>query len=156
MELTIALLVGAIVLGIAYNSMDIFNRLYHRYLRTNEINYQFILFDRMFKRDLDRAEVVFSAVSGLSLQTFDDKRIRYEWREDLVLRFRPGAEADSFHIRSEIQSLSFEEMDRAGLTDAVVDRIELVLYKENEVIDAVYRKPYAANIYINYKEHIDP
>ena len=156
MELTIAMLISAIVVSIAYNSMDIFNRLYHRYLKTNDANYQFVLFDRIFKRDLDRAEVVFSAVSGITLQNFDEKRIRYEWQEDMVLRYRPGVEADTFYIYSRLQSLTFGNADCMNRPEAVVDQIRVVMIKEQEIIDAVYHKPYGANIYINYKDKIDP
>lgn len=156
MELTIAMLVSAIVLSIAYNSMDIFNRLYHRYLRTNDANYQFVLFDRLFRRDLDKAEIVFSAVSGVVFQNFDEKRTRYEWQEDMVLRYRPGVEADTFYIHSRLESLTFGSTDCLNSPEAVVDRIGMVMMKEKEIITAVYQKPYGANIYINYSDKIDP
>ncbi len=156
MELTVAMLISAVVVSIAYNSMDIFNRLYHRYLRTNDANYQFVLFDRIFKRDLDKAEVVFSAISGITLQNFDEKRIRYEWQEDMVLRYRAGVEADTFYIHSRLQSLTFGSTDCLNRPEVVVDRIGIDMMKEKEMINAVYQKPYGANIYINYKDKIDP
>lgn len=147
-ELAIALLISAIVIGIAYNSMDIFHRLYARFLFNNEDNHQLMDFKRVFRNDLEKAEMLFRQGSSVLLFENDKHTISYEWFEDYILRQNISSSTDTFYVHSSIINSEFNGISASG-QELPIDKIYLEFYKSSESINFVFVKKYAADVYMN-------
>jgi type II secretory pathway component PulJ len=153
-ELAIALLISAIVIAIAYNSMDVFNRMYSRFLLKNDINHQLIVFDKIIKSDLQRSEVVLRKGNGISLHKSGSEWINYEWMESYILRHKRNINTDTFYVKSVFLQSGFNGLPREE-NNSVIDEIIIAIIKESESMEAIYFKPYGADVYMNYSENIN-
>jgi hypothetical protein len=152
-ELAIALLISAIVIGIAYNSMDVFERLYHRFQANNDRNYQLVVFNKIMKSDLDKADVIYKSGSGILLKINDEDWIKYEWYSDFVLRNKVQSGLDTFYLQSSVIQLYFNGQEQ-NIDNQVIDQIDIEITRKEEILNAIFAKKYGADIYINYAENI--
>lgn len=152
-ELAIALLISAIVIGVAYNSMDVFERLYHRFQANNDKNYQLVVFNKIIKSDLDKADVIYKNGSGILLKKKEVDWIIYEWYPDYILRNKIHSDSDTFYLQSLLSKVSFNNLEQ-HIDNQVIDQIEIEITKEKETLNAIFTKKYGADIYINYAENI--
>src|SRR5882724_100995 len=97
MEVTITMLISAIVIGITYTAFSIIARSYQSFDSNHKDMAVVLRLDELLQKDFNRAEIVMKDTDGIALK--DSSRIiRYRFNPDYVLRI--GIVADTFKVKS--------------------------------------------------------
>ncbi|WP_423147020.1 PulJ/GspJ family protein [Rubrolithibacter danxiaensis] len=149
LELTIAMLISAIVIGIAFSSYTILNKLYHVFNSKNKSITEFSLTNKILRKDFLQAKRIMKTESGI--QTIDDKGIvSYRFLKDYILRNQYDIRTDTLRLLNEYVVCSFENRE-ASIGD-IVDRLNFSTKIDNQVIMLDFIKEYSSEDLINLKE----
>lgn len=154
MEVTIAMLLSAIVIGLAYTIFSIVTRSYHSYQLKHEGMATVLRLDELLQRDFERAEIILKDADGIALKN-GSYLVKYHFNPDYVLR--TGIVTDTLKVKTDSVSLSFEgkiissqdndeEQNRA-------DQLEITVMFEKEKIPYYYHKIYSSENLINRKSN---
>lgn len=133
--------------------MDVFERMYHRFQANNDRNYQLVVFNKIIKSDLDKADVICKNGLGILLRKNNEDWIKYEWYPDFVLRNKIQSGSDTFYLQSSVSQLYFNRQEQ-HIENQVIDQINIEITRKEEILNAIFTKKYGADIYINYAENI--
>ncbi len=143
MEVTIAMLVSAILIAIVYTAFTIVSRSYNGFVYKNEEAARLAQLDLLLKRDFRRADLVTRTDSGIVIK--NDKDItRYLLEKNEIVRI--NGITDTFKVKTEHTLVLFEQqaVDLTSDQPARVDELDLDLFFQNEKITLRYYKPYSA------------
>ena len=149
MEITITMLLAAIVISITYTAYTIINGSYLVFTRKNNEMAQVVQLDRLLKKDFYKASSISRDYQKI-LFRMDSTDIIYEFRPDLVTRTQ--GITDTFKIQTEIINTSFESQPLPDLptTDqpGLLDDMEWKIILQKEKIPYHYHKQYSsANLF---------
>jgi len=162
MEVTIAMLIAAIVIGITYTAYTIISRTYGQFKKKNENMAVLARLDQLLRRDFDRADLITeSGHQVISIQRENQPNIRYEFLDSSIIR--NAAIADTFKVKSDHYQVLFEGLPKADAenTDANadsneeyrIDELSLIVNFQNETIPYHYHKKYSSENLINRITH---
>jgi hypothetical protein len=144
MEVTIAMLLTAIVIGITYTVYIMVAREYNAYVVKHEKLSTILQFDRNLRRDVLLSLSICPADSGIRFIKNRDT-VFYEIKHDYIVR--NSLKKDTFKMDVSILNLRFEGADvstTAGNDTTLVDEINLNIRLENTPVIYTYRKQYSS------------
>lgn len=145
MEVTVTMMVAAILMGITYTTYSIVSRSYLSFNTKNKDMAELELLDRLLKRDFDRGEVILKETDGIIIKN-TDRMVTYEFSPDYITR--NSGITDTFKVKTEGLSTSFEgqPVDETGLSGEQnrLDDLSFNLIFQNEKIPYHYYKQYSS------------
>jgi hypothetical protein len=152
MEVTIAMLISAIVIGITYTIYTIVTKSYNSFNIKNENVAVVLRLDELLKKDFDHAEFILKTSNGISVQN-PSGNITYQFDPDFVVR--AGLITDTFKVKTDSLYTSFENnvIGETGTTDEqnTLDELGFSLILQNEKITYYYHKIYSSVNLFNRK-----
>jgi len=153
MEVTIAMLISAIVIGITYTVYSIISRSYNSFNTKNEEMAVVIRLDELLQKDFDRSECISKDTAGITFQTANNNLVKYKFDRDYVLRI--GLITDTFNVNPDTVNTFFETnaVDEIGerAEKNRVDELNLTLTSQNGKITYHYLKVYSSENLFNRK-----
>ncbi|HEY9000687.1 MAG TPA: prepilin-type N-terminal cleavage/methylation domain-containing protein [Mucilaginibacter sp.] len=151
MEVIVAMLIGALLVGLTYESYQIISKFYRTFHAKNEEMASLERLDGLLSKDFatsllikksDAQEVVF--------QRWQDS-VRYQFSTDYVLRV--STITDTFRFKSTIPVTTFEDMpvdiSPASAEAGRIDALSFDVTVENKLIPMRYHKTYSSVNLIN-------
>ncbi|MDP9080023.1 MAG: hypothetical protein M3O71_21565 [Bacteroidota bacterium] len=145
MEVTITMLVSAILIAITYTSYSIVTKSYNSFTGKNTDLAVLVSLDHLFTRDFEKANAIVKDSTGILLQR-DSNSIRYEFAPDFIIR--RAARIDTFKVQNQEVTTSFENIPLPGLrSDSVqniIDELDFTILYQKEKITYHYHKSYSS------------
>lgn len=145
MELTVAMLISAIVIGLMYSAYAIISKSYLSFVDRNSKTSTLAFLDRRLSRDIDKAEIIWRDSNTVTMRSNKDTVI-YRFQADRVIRQK--LLADTFKISTESFSTSFESVPVEGNTpdgeEKKIDDLQIVLLADGQKIPYHYHKSYSS------------
>jgi Tfp pilus assembly protein PilE len=145
LEVTITMLITALLIGITYTSYSIIVKSYHSFTAKNEEMAVLVTLDHLLKRDFGQAESIFKDQDGIVL-TSNDKTIKYEFKPDYMVR--TAARIDTFKVQTEGLNTTFESIPVNETQETEeenrIDEVAFILVYKNEKIPYHYHKSYSS------------
>jgi len=145
MELTIAMLISAIAIGLMYSAYAIISHSYRSFVDRNNNTGMLALLDQRLNRDIDKAEVIYRDSNTVTMSSHTDTVI-YRFRGDRVIRQQ--LLADTFKVNTENFMTSFEsvpvEGNPADGEEKKIDDLQIILLTEGQKIPYHYHKTYSS------------
>jgi hypothetical protein len=145
MEVTIAMLVSAILIGITYTAYSIINKSYISFSRKNEDMAVVVRLDELLKKDFARAEIILKDNDGISLNSAGHI-VKYQFDPDFTIR--TDIRTDTFKVKTTAINTSFEN---SAVTEQAtseeqnrLDDLQLILLFQDEKIPYHYHKEYSS------------
>ena len=149
-EVTIAMLISAIVIGITYAVFSIINQSYNSFNKKNEHMAVVLQLDKLLRRDFEHAELIIKDTSGIVFHG-SDKTVRYKFDTAYVVRI--GLITDTFKVKTDTVNTLFESktINETGASEEQnrLDQLDLFLVLQNEKITYHYHKIYSSANLIN-------
>ena len=145
MELTVAMLISALVIGITYTSYGIIVKYYSSFDNKDKEMAVLASLDHVLKRDFERAETVLKDTSGIVIKV-DSDVVKYEFAPDFIIR--RTTRADTFKVTVQNLDMTFEQNPVNELqTEAEQNRVDELTFSlryQNETIPYHYHKLYSS------------
>ncbi|AMR33710.1 hypothetical protein A0256_20875 [Mucilaginibacter sp. PAMC 26640] len=143
-EITITMILSAIVISITYTAFGIVSTSYHRYRDEQEGIAEVVQLDRLLKRDFTLSERVSSAADGEVTFTVKNLKVSYNFQPDYIIR--TSGITDTFKVASGNLSLNFEDQALRPQGDTIMlDELSFDLVYKNRSIPYIYHKRYSAD-----------
>jgi hypothetical protein len=150
MEVTIVMLVSAIVIAITYTAFSIVNRSLRAFNRQHQDMAIVLQLDRVLRIDIDRAELMLRDTDGVILKN-SSRTIKYQFVSDYVLR--KELSIDTFKVKIDSISTTFENkqvnVTEERQDESRVDELDVNIHLQNENIPYYYHKQYSSENLIN-------
>ena len=152
MEVTIAMLLSAIVIGLTYTVFSLVTRSYQSYQTKHRQMATLLSLDGLLRRDFDRVELILKDTDGIVLAN-KNNLIKYRFYPDYVLR--KGIATDTFRLKTDSIAMSFEgktiDSSGTGEEDSRLDELDMQVTLQKENIPYYYHKIYSSANLINRK-----
>ncbi|HZX59365.1 MAG TPA: prepilin-type N-terminal cleavage/methylation domain-containing protein [Mucilaginibacter sp.] len=149
-ELTVAMLISAIAIGITYTIFSIISRSYGSFNKKNEHMAEVSRLDELLRKDFERSELVLKDTSSIAFQSLN-KMVRYKFDTAYVVRI--GLITDTFKVRTDTVNTLFENeiVNEPALLKEQnrLDQLDLSIALQNEKITYHYHKIYSSTNLIN-------
>ena len=146
MEVTITMLIAAILMGITYTAFSIINKSYNSFNTKNKDMAELELLDELLRKDFDRAELIQKDQNRIILKRADLTLVKYEFNPDYIVR--TFGRIDTFKFKTEAFSTSFEgqQVNESGPSaeENRLDELDINLLFGNEKIPYHYYKQYSS------------
>ncbi len=154
MELTIAMLISAIAIGISYSIFLIVSHSYQSYLTKSAQVATAQRLDAVLQRDFDRGLLVSKDTSGIKIQ-YPSGQVIYKF--DTAFVVRKTATSDTFKVKTDSLRFSFEgkafsEYQTPGPQNRI-DQLDVTAFLEKQKITYHYHKIYSSANLINIDVH---
>ncbi len=145
MEISIVMLISAIVIGIAYTAFNIINQSYRSFQHKNENIAVLIRLDELLKKDFSRANTISKTTNGIFVKTGPDSVI-YEFERDFTVR--TSTIIDTFKLNVQDVVTTFETSPITAISPVTeqnrIDELNFSILFENEKIPYYYHKQYSS------------
>ena len=145
MEITVAMLVSAIVISITYSAYSIVSRSYIAYKTKNDRLAVLERLDELLKRDFSHADSILKTDNGILVMSKGDS-ISYELDTAFVVRM--STIIDTFKVKTAETVTSFENASITVISPDKgqnrIDDLDFTLLFENEKIPYHYHKDYSS------------
>jgi len=145
MELTVAMLISAIAIGLMYSAYAIISKSYLSFVDRNSKTSTLALLDRRLNRDIDKAEIICRDSNTVTMRSNKDTVI-YRFLADRVIRQK--LLADTFKISTESFITSFESVpvdgNQSNTGEKKIDDLQIVLLTDEQKIPYHYHKSYSS------------
>jgi prepilin-type N-terminal cleavage/methylation domain-containing protein len=145
MEVTVTMMIAAILMGITYTAYTIVNKSYLSFNTKNNDMAEVELLDQLLKRDFDQAGVIQKNTGGIVI-TNTGQTIQYVFTPDFITR--TSVITDTFKVKTDSLMTSFEgqPIDEAGSSEEQnrLDELSFTLIYQNENIPCHYHKQYSS------------
>jgi len=145
MEITIVMLISAIVIGIAYTAFNIINQSYQSFHQKNEHMADLVRLDELLRKDFDRAGVISKTTNGIIVKFATDS-INYDFEPDITVR--TSTIIDTFKLNVQDIVTNFELSPITAINSTAeqnrIDELEFSILFENEKIPYSYHKLYSS------------
>ncbi len=145
MEISIVMLISAIVIGIAYTAFNIINQSYRSFQHKNENIAVLIRLDELLRKDFSRANTISRTTNGIFVKTGPDSVI-YEFEPDFTVR--TSTIIDTFKLNVQDVVTTFETSPITAISPVTeqnrIDELNFSILFENEKIPYYYHKQYSS------------
>lgn len=145
LEITVTMMLAAIVIGIAYTAFSIVSKGYGSYNVKSREMATVLRLNELLAKDFKRADMVLKDTAGLSFQAINGV-VKYDFTNEYVLR--RAAIIDTFKLQIKDASFSFENMPVDSISDEEelnrVDALTFNLLFRDEKIPYHYYKQYSS------------
>jgi len=144
-EVTITMLISAIVIGITYSVYSIVSYSYSSFNSKNENMAVVLRLDELLRKDFDRSQCIVKDTSGITFQAAG-RLIKYKFDPDYILRI--DLITDTFKVKPDTANVFFEtkpinEIETSAEQNQI-DELNLTLTSQNEKITYHYHKVYSS------------
>jgi hypothetical protein len=150
LEVTITMLVAALLIGITYSAYSIIIKSYGAFNHKNQDMAVLVRLDEWLKKDIARADIVLKDTAGIAINS-RGRPVRYRFDPEFIIRTE--IKPDTFMIRTDSLVTSFEGLpvNAYGPTDEQnrLDELDLVILFQGEKIPYHYHKEYSSVNLIN-------
>lgn len=146
MEVAIAMVISGVVIAMAFSGVDMFARMFKAFKTTNEKNAETIVFNRIFRKEVEECEMLIKSESGIVIQD-DDGIIAYDFHDNYILRDRQNV-VDTFYLNTVNRKFSFRNVEQ-NIIGGLVDKVNLIKIEEDDETLIELIKDYGADVYIN-------
>ena len=145
-EVTVAMLLAGISILIALTAYQLVSRSYFRFDEKNQAMSEFLVVDRLLKKDIHEAFKIINTGEGIALET-QRGTVSYEFEHAYILRNQYGIRKDTFFIRTNAWSTMFENetVIITELADEII--IETEMMKRSSILH--YKKSYSIHELMN-------
>ncbi len=145
-EMTVVMLLSAIVISMAYFAFELLSRRYVKYKEQSEVFYKVTLLDQLLSRDFFVSDSIKS--EGEILKVYKaDITSDYHFGSKYVVRQFSG-QTDTFYFNVEKKELLYNQQLIAD-GNSMTDQLNLTLLLNGKVLEYNYIKHYSAAIRIN-------
>jgi hypothetical protein len=150
LEVTITMLVAALVIGITYSAYSIIIKAYGSFNHKNQDMAVLVRLDEWLKKDFAHADIVLKDTAGIVLNSADH-HIKYRFDPDFIVRFEIKSDTFKFKTDSLVTSFEAVPINEFGPTDEQnrLDDLDLIILFQDEKIPYHYHKQYSAANLIN-------
>jgi prepilin-type N-terminal cleavage/methylation domain-containing protein len=145
MEVTITMLIAAILIAVTYTSYSIVIRSHTSFTNKNNDMAVLISFDHLLKRDFEQAKTILKDSAGFSFRK-DTTLVRYEFSPDFIIR--KAARIDTFKIQCREVNPGFENASLLDLQSTtgqnLIDELGFIILFQDEKIAYHYHKTYSS------------
>ena len=145
MEITVAMLLAAIVIGITYAAYSIISQSYIAYHNKNEDMANLVRLDELLKKDFSHADTISKTESGIICK-IDTVSISYEYQPDYVVSH--SAIIDTFKLKTTEINTLFENQPIIEINNTTeqnrLDELDITVLFRNEKIPYYYHKQYSS------------
>lgn len=141
MELTIAMLISAISIGMAFYMFQYFQQLFLQQQKQRQERFSYSLFKHLLEQDIDRSVWLKTSESGLICEN-EFGNISYEFAPKFIVRNQNTVQKDTFLI----QTVNLDTTPRMQHlpSEELTDHIHLNIRFENKEHQFDYHKIYSA------------
>jgi len=155
LEMTVAMLIAAIVIGITYTAYSIVSKSYLNFKSRNEDMAVFARLDQLLRRDFERSESINSSGNKIQMYGLNSHIINYELASGYIIR--NAQNIDTFRVRSDHYQLFFqgkpqnnsEETDIKNDESNRIDEFSFVVTFRGDTSSYSYYKKYSSVNLIN-------
>lgn len=151
MEMSIAMLVSALVIGITYTAYTLVIRSYSVYKTKNDSTAQMVRLDELLKKDFNRSDMILLSDSSIVFRN-DSQHVVYAFKPGLMIR--SGGITDSFKFEHTPMIATFEKQSVIADTSdmrSLIDDIEFSINADKENFPYHYHKTYSSANLVKYK-----
>lgn len=147
MEVTITMLVAAIVISITYTAYEIVSKSFIGFKSKNEDMAVIANVDHLMKRDFERADIIAISNAGIALQQADKPTVYYEFANTYIVR--KSITTDTFKVNNREVKMLFEHQARGvsadtDIPDNTIDELSFVIDYQDEAIPCHFYKSYSS------------
>ncbi|HEY0056917.1 MAG TPA: hypothetical protein VGB63_16320 [Pedobacter sp.] len=140
-EVTVSMLLATISIVIAYTSYRVIGSSYREFDRKNKNMSEFVMTDKVLKKDIFNCGKLTRTPDGLSL-SFSGGIIQYHFYPDYILRNQYNLRTDTLFVRSsELVALFEHQIVSSG---AAADQVSFKAELNHRTIPLGYSKTYSA------------
>jgi len=154
MEVTVAMLIAALVIGMTYTAYSVVSRSYQSFHQKNDDIAELLQLDHLLKRDFAQADTILKTANGL---TFKNATHTIDYEIDSSLVIRTSAITDTFKVKVSGISTLFEEQPVTNNSDVTesnrIDELEFQVLFQDKIIPYHYYKTYSAATLIERNAH---
>jgi Tfp pilus assembly protein PilE len=153
MEITVTMLIAAIVIGITYSAFLIMSQSYNAYHKKSEVTALLVQLDQLLKKDFIHSDSIAKIQDGILFKTGTDS-IKYEFQPNVIVRI--STIIDTFKFKGQEINTLFENQPITEVSPLEqynrIDELSLVILLNDEKIPYHYYKLYSS---ANLIERID-
>jgi len=151
MEVTIAMLVTAIVIGITYTAYTIISKSFIDFKAKNEDIALLTRIDQVMKRDFDRAVMIEADNTGIEMINNNKLPVHYEITSTYIVR--KTITADTFKVQIQDIKVLFEKQEKNTMTESGnlskdesnrIDELSFTVNYKNDLIPFHFNKKYSS------------
>jgi hypothetical protein len=152
LEITITMIISAIVISITYTAFGIVSGAYSQYKTDQEGLLELTQLDGLLRKDCAMAKRITNGADGM-IFTGEDKRVVYVFSPSNVIR--TSGIIDTFKVATQDFSTSFEHLSVAHSEGAqsdstIIDELSFEIVYKNRLLPYIYHKQYSsADLMIN-------
>lgn len=154
MEITVAMLISAIVIGMAYTCFNIIYQQYHTFNTKQAELVEIDQLNKVLQHDFDKAEIILQDNDDIVLKNKDDQ-LTYHIQPDYILRIANAV--DTFKVNTQEVTRYFEGQTLDTESDLPennrIDELSFTIIYHNEKIPYYYFKQYSSQDLINRNTH---
>ena len=144
-EITVAMLISAIVIGITYAAFNIVNQSYRSFQHKNEDIAVLMRLDELLRNDFSKADMISKTTNGIFIKKGSDS-ITYAFEPGFTVR--TSSIIDTFKVTMQGLVTGFEAVPITMVNPVTeqnrIDELEYSVLFENEKIPYYYRKQYSS------------
>jgi prepilin-type N-terminal cleavage/methylation domain-containing protein len=147
MEMIVVMIIGVIVIGIAYKTYDIVFRQLLSSQRANEKMADLVLLHTQMVCDFADADYVVSDLDGFVCH-YKTRNVQYALNDEHIIR-RDSVRSDTFYLVTENRSYRFQRKVVEGKLK-LIDEFTFMGYLSDSIQFFNYRKQYAADVLMQF------
>lgn len=147
MEISMVMLLSALVIGIAYRCLDILTNQYRSFTQKNAYITQLSILDGLLSRDFVKSDTVFTTGNGIRCCS-PGKTIVYMMQPDCIIR--TDILRDTFFAAQEAHF--FFKDEKLNFPAGMIDKLVIQFGKDQNSFTTSYTKYYAADVLMNIKQ----
>ncbi|UIR54618.1 prepilin-type N-terminal cleavage/methylation domain-containing protein [Sphingobacterium sp. SRCM116780] len=141
MEISIALLISAICIGMAFYMFQFFQQLYLKQQQDKQARFAFSLLQHLIKKDLAQANAAYYAENQLQLVDSLGS-IRYTFDQQHILRDHYQQHTDTFNLH--LIAVEGKYIEPTPPSSTCIDQLQLRVDFEKSTHTFIFEKKYAA------------
>jgi hypothetical protein len=140
-EVTVSMLLAVITIAIAYTSYRIVGNSYRQFDLKNKKLSEFILADKLLKKDVSACKKMIRTDDGISL-LINESQIQYGFYKDYILRNQFDLRTDTFLVKNSNFTSQFEKLE--AFPGELTDKFQFFAGIGDKTVPLVYFKKYSA------------
>lgn len=145
MEISVVMLISAVVIGIAYTAFSIINQSYRSFQHKNEDMEVVIRLNELLRKDFDRASSIIKTANGILIKANSDS-VNYVFEPDFTVR--TSTITDTFKLTMQDMLMNFETHPVNDINAIPeqnrIDEFGFTILFENQKIPYHYHKQYSS------------
>ena len=140
-EVTVAMLLAAVSIGISYTAYSMIARSYISFDQKNKKVSELLLVDKLLKQDVDACNQIVRTDVGFIFQ-MKIGEIEYRFENNYIIRDQYRFHIDTLHLINSQLLSTFE--NKESFAGEVVDKITFNIHEDEKSIPLMYVKQYSA------------